>query len=429
MKTNILTAIILILLVPGIVQAQITITGIVTDSISNKPIPDVNLMIKGSTIGTTTNQDGKFSLTVKTFPVTIVVSEIRHHSAELLVKKQSVTIRLSPKIQSLRPVTVQAKRIKSIHPDQGVYAYDFEFYDDYILVLAFRKSKKESQLFVLGDDGEVILSKHLSVTPEGFYRDRLGYVYLITADSAYQLFYDCKEMSLLYPTARNSFLSMMYPIKARYHGNLIMNTSSYRGLNSNYFVIGQNSRRQFYSISDSTKQSYLTREYDLRYFLKLRKAEVEEFQVSVKTLRENLDFYRQYIPLDWMDRQILAPVDAPLFKINDTIYIFDFTHSEVVRFDDQLNTAAKIPISFHKEKKWQKELIIDETWQDVYTCYLKDGITQITRLDPSTFKPKDSFRIDDMIFINKLKIRNGFAYFLYKDYCRDTKRMIYKMML
>jgi hypothetical protein len=157
--------------------------------------------------------------------------------------------------------------------------------------------------------------------------------------------------------------------------------------------------------------------------------EVEGFLVSVKTLRENLDFYRQYVGVDWLDSKILEPVYAPLYKIRDTLLIFDFTHSEVVTFDDGLKPVTKTPINFHKDKKWEKGLIVDETWQDIYTSYLDDGITRIVRLDRKTFQPASTAEVDGMIFINKLKIRNGHVYFLYKDYCRDTKRMIYKMVL
>jgi len=429
MKTVRWVLILVGLLIGVIVDAQVKIFGIVTDSLSGKPIADVNIVIKGTTEGTSTNKDGHFSISVRKLPVTLVASEIRHHTMEFFVERPQANIRLSPKIQMLGGVTIQGEKIQCIHPDEGVYAFDFEFYDDYILVLTFKKSKKESTLYLLDDAGNTIEKELLKTEPEGFYHDQLGFVHLLTADSAFQIYYDYNEIHLLYPTEKLSFLAMMYPIKARFQGKLILNTPSYRGLNSHYFAIGDKKREQFYVISDSTKKSYLSREYDLKYFLQLRKMEVEGFQVSVKTLRENLDFYRQYVGVDWLDSKILEPVYAPLYKIRDTLLIFDFTHSEVVTFDESLEVVKKAPISFHKEKKWEKGLIVDETWQDIYTCYLKEGITQITRLDRETFKPVSTTEVDGMIFINKLKIRNGYAYFLYKDYCRNTKRMIFKMML
>jgi len=411
------------------VEGQVKIFGIVTDSLSGKPVPDVNIVVKGTTEGTSTDRDGQFSLTVRKLPVTLVATEIRHHTIEFFVERPQANIRLSPKIQMLGEVTIQGEKIQCIHPDEGVYAYDFEFYDEYILVLTFKKTKKESILYLLDDAGNTVKKEFLKHEPEGFYRDQLGFVHLLTADSAYQIYYDYNEIHLLYPTKKLSFLAMMYPIKARFHDKLILNIPSYRGLNSHFFTIGDKKKVQFYVISDSTKKSYLSREYDLEYFLQLRKMEVEGFQVSVKTLKENLDFYRQYVGVDWLDSKILEPVYAALYKIRDTLLIFDFIHSEAITFDDSLEVANKTLFSFHKERKWEKGLIVDETWQDIYTCYLKEGITQIARLDRKTFKPANTTEVDGMIFIDKLKIRNGHAYFLYKDYCRNTKRMIYKMVL
>jgi len=48
-----------------IVQAQtVRITGTVTSSEDGMPMPGVSVFVKGTTIGATTNADGKYELTV-----------------------------------------------------------------------------------------------------------------------------------------------------------------------------------------------------------------------------------------------------------------------------------------------------------------------------------------------------------------------------
>jgi hypothetical protein len=257
----------------------------------------------------------------------------------------------------------------------------------------------------------------------------MGNVHLLTADSAYQIYYDYQKIQLLYSLSKWDFMATMHQCRAEFNNQILINKMQYRGLESLYFAVGENENRLFYSIADSAKRSYLEREYDLKYFLQLRNQGIEEFMVSVKTLRENLDLYRQTIGVDWMDRQILAPVFAPLYKISDTIYIFDYTNSEVVKFDDDLNVTEKIPISFHNGKKWTKQIIVDDTWQDVYTCYVRDGITHLTQLNKNKFKPEKVSEVNGLIYIDKIKIRDGHAYFLHKDQFRSYKRMIYKMVL
>jgi iron complex outermembrane receptor protein len=61
-----------------------TIKGKVTDT-SGSALPYMNVLVKGTTTGTTTSDSGEFSLTVKGLPVTIVVSSIGFKTKEVKV--------------------------------------------------------------------------------------------------------------------------------------------------------------------------------------------------------------------------------------------------------------------------------------------------------------------------------------------------------
>lgn len=65
--------------------AQQTISGTVTDGSNGEPLPGANIVVKGTAKGTTTDFDGKFSLTVESLPVIIVVSSIGFKSQEVNV--------------------------------------------------------------------------------------------------------------------------------------------------------------------------------------------------------------------------------------------------------------------------------------------------------------------------------------------------------
>jgi iron complex outermembrane receptor protein len=65
-----------------------TIKGKVTDK-SGSSLPYMNVIVKGTTTGTTTNDSGAFSLTVKKLPVTIVVSSMGYKSKEVQVTNNS----------------------------------------------------------------------------------------------------------------------------------------------------------------------------------------------------------------------------------------------------------------------------------------------------------------------------------------------------
>ncbi len=43
-------------------QAQIVVTGTVKDSVNAEPMPGVNIILKGTTSGTTTDKNGRYSI-------------------------------------------------------------------------------------------------------------------------------------------------------------------------------------------------------------------------------------------------------------------------------------------------------------------------------------------------------------------------------
>jgi len=69
--------------------AQITVTGIVKDFNTNETIPGVNILIEGSTRGTNTDLDGKFSLEVSSPTAALVFSFIGYKSQKVLLKGQT----------------------------------------------------------------------------------------------------------------------------------------------------------------------------------------------------------------------------------------------------------------------------------------------------------------------------------------------------
>ena len=48
-------------------QDQITFSGIVTDATTDKPLPGVNMMVKGTLVGTVTGADDNYSIQVSPF--------------------------------------------------------------------------------------------------------------------------------------------------------------------------------------------------------------------------------------------------------------------------------------------------------------------------------------------------------------------------
>ena len=88
------------------------IKGVVKDSISGEPIPYVNIWVENETIGTTSEENGSFSLDIKEEKV-LVFSALGYESKKLSSKNELIL--LKPKVIELKEVVVaSAKKNKTI---------------------------------------------------------------------------------------------------------------------------------------------------------------------------------------------------------------------------------------------------------------------------------------------------------------------------
>ena len=96
----------LMLYVPSAL-AQETVVGTVVDASNNFPLPGANVAIQGTTVGTATDIDGRFTLEVIQFPVTLSVSFIGYATVGIVVdSRDPVVISMTPGLMLDEVVTV-----------------------------------------------------------------------------------------------------------------------------------------------------------------------------------------------------------------------------------------------------------------------------------------------------------------------------------
>ena len=90
-------------------EAAMEISGTVTAQEDNQPLPGVNVLLKGTASGTTTDSDGKYVLSIPDGGGVLVFSFIGYASQEITVSTQTVVdVVLSQEAQSLNEVVVTA---------------------------------------------------------------------------------------------------------------------------------------------------------------------------------------------------------------------------------------------------------------------------------------------------------------------------------
>jgi hypothetical protein len=89
------------------------VSGTVRDQASQAGMPGVNVLVKGTTIGTVTDVNGHYSITVEDDNATLVFSFIGYTSQEIAVDgRTTVDVLLTEDIQSLSEVVVVGYGVK-----------------------------------------------------------------------------------------------------------------------------------------------------------------------------------------------------------------------------------------------------------------------------------------------------------------------------
>lgn len=97
----------ILLLFPLALFSQNMVTGTVTDEESGMPLPGANVIIKGTTTGTTADFDGNFSLDVNSFPVTLIFSSLGYETIQKVVNSAGVVnITMKESATSLEEVVI-----------------------------------------------------------------------------------------------------------------------------------------------------------------------------------------------------------------------------------------------------------------------------------------------------------------------------------
>jgi len=104
---QLLTAWLIVVMIPFQAWAQVSVSGTVTSSDGTGAMPGVNVVVKGTSQGTTTDSDGKFVISASSPETVLIFSFIGHASQEVTVGDRTViNIVLAQDVQTLNEVVV-----------------------------------------------------------------------------------------------------------------------------------------------------------------------------------------------------------------------------------------------------------------------------------------------------------------------------------
>ncbi|HEY9488126.1 MAG TPA: SusC/RagA family TonB-linked outer membrane protein, partial [Chryseosolibacter sp.] len=104
---RLLSSLLIVAGISGNAWGQIPVAGTITSSEGGEGLPGVNVVVKGTTDGTITDVDGRYSISVPSPESTLIFSYIGHVTQEVVVGgKSSIDITMTPDITTLSEVVV-----------------------------------------------------------------------------------------------------------------------------------------------------------------------------------------------------------------------------------------------------------------------------------------------------------------------------------
>lgn len=127
MNRNIITFLVVILFSHAYIVAQnVVFKGKVTDSVNGDPLPYASIIVKGTTVGTTTDMDGNFELVIPLQEGTVAISYIGYDTYSTTISDKMAgfyTVKLVPSGISLGEVVVKPGKEKYRNKDNPAVAF------------------------------------------------------------------------------------------------------------------------------------------------------------------------------------------------------------------------------------------------------------------------------------------------------------------
>ena len=386
--------------------------GKVSDAITKKKIVGAHIQVQGTPYGGASDRKGGFVVKVEQLPATVVVTHIGFETEFIKLKQRQddITVELLPKTYLLDSVNISAERIVNITKDKPLYIWDYEIFEDKLLVLAYEQNSIfRPRLILMNFEGDTICTRKAKGM-RSLYKDCVDNVHVIGREEFHQVYFDGERLQLLYPNPIINIRRVLDPCYEFHDGKYIVFKYFHKRQVLQYYTIHPDNPkpREFATYWDSLG---LVLMMDTMRFM----------MMNVSPVRGAEKRFR--------DEMVFDPIVAPLIIAHDSIYVFDYDNGKLEQLHNDGTVNNRVKIDYHKRKNWKKDMLVDDALGKVYTLFLRDGIFTLYQIDLDNGKLGEPIPIPDYPFIQKMQVHNGYLYFIYKEKNYDEYKKLFKMLL
>jgi len=389
----------------GSAQAGYKIRGYIFDSLTSEPVENAEIIVSGFTKKAITDKTGFFLLTAPTPECEAELHCISYHTKKQVLSSALISIiYISHRSYNLSSVEISANKPRDLMPGISYQIMDYEFSGENIILLAYeRQSLFLPKLLLINSKGDTLSAVSVS-KPLRLCRDFEGKVHFMSKTTSYEINTDGNNISLCNPISNEDF--------ERINNTIVCHDGH------NYYL-----------------RQYMNNDQILNYYnynQTLDKLDCFRTITDIETIRRN----RHGVYFDGKEEDIRfqqlimnSAVKAPLIKINDTIFLFNYLESRLEKYSITSDTLAHVDINFHRNKSFSEDLFLDNEQSKVYAMYRDKGISQVKEISTNNGAILQTIDIPDFVFIEKIKIHDGTIYFLYKSKDLSEYKKLYTMKI
>ena len=433
-------------------QSKFTIRGTISDKTTGEPIEGVNISIKDSQGGGSTNAMGQFSIKYSRLPLILEFSHINYKNESLRFEfspMNEIRVEMEQKPGELDPFVLTSQKIDTLFYDKVYSVLDYELCDKGILLLIFRSRLSRSELLLTDYDGNRLLElKVLPMKPLTLYKDCLDEIHVISKTKAHQVNLDDDQIRLYDPYELDHFKEVMEGCLFKIGDKVYFEDYEFYDLIKKYYYVNttDTSAHLLTTLQDEEKLGFL---YDNPENFNLPS---QESKPTIKSLSgmpgdaNVLEGIRNMtVELRLNKMAYLSKIYAPMYAMKDSISIFNHPKNQIEFYntsDSLLGTTdinyhhieKKDPLStviyaFAKSTKWLQEIYIDEKKNAAYTIFRNlSGTKDLKEIDLNTGELTFKLNIP-FPYVQKIKVRNDNVYFVYKGFGESQRKKLFRQRI
>jgi hypothetical protein len=409
--------------------------GKVLDKVTKQPVSNVNFSVKDSRTGTVSDTRGEYSFYLDSIPAILTVSHVGYETKKIILDTASfkMTLYLVPVVRQLKEVVISATPQETIFKDEHYAVLDYDIDSGYIYLLVYRNRFSKSEIICRTPGGDTIAqSGLLPFIPKTLTHDCLGYLHVLSGDSAYQLFRKGKVIMLIHPVTTNKYDEVLSDCVASTAELLYFKRTTDSGLGTEFYTINRknNSRRWIAQVRDEKKAKMLRRNEEDAWMMMNPSQPDQTAQKMSESKDETKAARNATVEWYWVRKIIYPPVKSFLYRIGEFICIFNTPNKQMEFYDLEGNFSYKIELKTDNAGggRWTNEILIDGITLKVFTTYLKNGVISLYEIDLNTgmlTKVLSTFHY----FPQKMRISDNYLYYLYDDPISPDNKMLFRQRL